>query len=93
MVCHRTVCTKGLLSPITAKADSIQAALRRIKDLAAAERHKSVAEGSHFSKPIANKRRAVAASQNGGASTLPAKAEAESRNTLRLACSAKAPGL
>ena len=42
---HRTVRTKGSLSSTTAKLMVFKLVMRRIEDLAAAERHKSVAEG------------------------------------------------
>jgi hypothetical protein len=40
---HRRVRTKGSLSPTTAKLD-LQAALRGVKDLAASQKHKTVAK-------------------------------------------------
>ena len=67
---HRTVRTKGALSPTTAKADGVQAGDRRIQDLAAAQGHKSVAEDHrrcqfprrHRDHPSAGKPRRLIAS-------------------------------
>ena len=42
---HRTVRTKGSLSPTTARLMVFKLLMRGIKDLAASQRHKSVAEG------------------------------------------------